>query len=65
MVDTRDPAVFAARLKTLLSDEDLQREFRVAALESAKAFSWNESAREFLDLYDCLVREPLPHVWTC
>jgi len=65
LVDTRDPAVFAARLKTLLSDEDLQREFRVAALESAKAFSWNESAREFLDLYDCLVREPLPHVWTC
>ena len=65
LIDTRDPAVFAARLKTLLADEDLQREFRVAALESAKAFSWKESAREFLDLYDCLVREPLSHVCTC
>ena len=65
LVDPRDPSVFAARLKTLLSDGDLQREFSAAALASSADFSWERTAEELADLYECLITEKLPEACTC
>lgn len=65
LVDTRDPTVFASRLKTLLGDEQLIRDFCVAAVRSAQAFSWKRSASEFITLFDCLMTERAPHLCTC
>lgn len=65
LVDSRDPAVFAARLKTLLSDRDLQAAFAREAIRSAAVFSWDRSAESFLELYECLVLGESPEVCTC
>ncbi|MDQ5815544.1 MAG: glycosyltransferase [Actinomycetota bacterium] len=65
LVDTRDPVVFASRLKTLLGDEQLIRDFRVSAVRSAQAFSWKRSAAEFIELFNCLMTERAPHLCTC
>lgn len=65
LVESRDPSVFAARLKTVLSDPDLHREFSGEARAAATAFSWPETAAKFLELYECLVRERSPETCTC
>jgi D-inositol-3-phosphate glycosyltransferase len=65
LVDSRDPSVFAARLKTILSDPDLRASFGTRAAESAAAFSWTATARTFLELYECLLTEQFPEVCTC
>jgi D-inositol-3-phosphate glycosyltransferase len=65
LVDSRDPAIFAARLKTILSDQDLQQSFGRAAARSAASFSWITTAALFVDLYDCLLTEQYPEVCTC
>lgn len=65
LVGDRDPAVFAARLKTLLSDDELRARFSAEALHAASAFSWERAASEFVELYECLVREESPEVCTC
>ena len=64
LVDTRDPVVFASRLKTLLGDEQLIRDFGIAAVSSAQAFSWKRSASEFVELFDCLITERAPYPCT-
>ena len=65
LVQTRDPAVFAGGLKTLLSDQQLSERFRAEAIRNAARFSWDETADEFLELYECLVREESPEACTC
>lgn len=65
LVPTRDPSVFAARLKTIMSDPQLQNSFSHEAVDSAAAFSWDRSAMKFLELYECLVREDSPEICTC
>lgn len=65
LVGSRDPSVFAARLKTLLSDGQLRDQFSAEARAAAAAFSWSETAAKFLELYECLVRERSPEVCTC
>ncbi len=65
LVDTRDPAVFAARLKTLLADDSLRASFSVRAIASAAAFSWDRTAASLQELYECLVREQSPEACTC
>lgn len=65
LVDTRDPAIFAARLKTILSDPDLRVGFGQAAARSAASFSWTTTADLFVDLYECLLTEQFPEVCTC
>lgn len=65
LVETRDPSIFAARLKTLLSDDDLRRAFAAEAGASAAAFSWERTAEAFLELYECLVRTEDPELCTC
>ena len=65
LVDSRDPSVFAARLKTLLSDAGLWRAFSDRARLAAAPFSWQKTARSFLELYECLVREDFPEACIC
>lgn len=65
LVGSRDPSVFAARLKTVLSDNDLRNQFSQEALDAASGFSWSETGGKFLELYECLVRERSPEVCTC
>ena len=65
LVDTRDPAIFAGRLKTLLADNDLRRTFGENAVKRARSFSWENTADELHALYECLVQEMLPEVCTC
>jgi D-inositol-3-phosphate glycosyltransferase len=65
LIDSRDPSVLAARAKTLLSDPDLAARFSRAAVASAERFSWERATAEFLELYECLVREDSPEACTC
>jgi glycosyltransferase involved in cell wall biosynthesis len=65
LIETRDAAVFAGRLKTLLSDPELSRAMRARAVQASARFSWDETADSFLELYECLVREESPEVCTC
>lgn len=65
LVEERDPSVFAARVKTLLSDSSLRSDFGRAAHLRARNFDWDRSASEFLELYECLVAESDPELCTC
>ncbi|MDQ4095136.1 MAG: glycosyltransferase [Actinomycetota bacterium] len=65
LVDTRDPATFAGRLKTLLADNDLRRDFGINAARRARGFSWESTADQLHALYECLIQETLPEVCTC
>ena len=65
LVGSRDPSVFAARLKTLLADDHLRATFADNAIDSAASFTWERTGGELADLYECLVTERLPEVCTC
>ena len=65
LVSERDPAVFAGRLKTVLSDPELHARFSMEAVGAAAGFSWERAADEFIELYECLVREESPEACTC
>ena len=65
LVGSRDPAEFAARLKTLLADGELQDDFSRCAYTRSLSYSWDSTADEFVDLYECLLREDFPEVCTC
>jgi D-inositol-3-phosphate glycosyltransferase len=65
LIDSRDPAEFAARLKTLLADADLRNDFSKRAYERSLLYSWDSTADGFIDLYECLLREEFPEVCTC
>ena len=65
LVDTRDPSVFAGRLKTLLADDHLRASFNKAAEQSARAFSWERTAENLHTLYECLIEERVPEFCTC
>jgi len=65
LTEDRDPATFAARLKTLLADEQLARSMGERARMSAARFSWDQAAATFSDLYTCLVDEHFPEACTC
>jgi D-inositol-3-phosphate glycosyltransferase len=65
LIDDRDPALFAAQLKNLLSDRSLAASFEAAASASSERFSWDSTAESFLELYECLVSERAPESCTC
>ena len=65
LVDTRDPSIFAGRLKTVLADEDLRRSFGKTAVEAAREFSWEKTADALHSLYECLIEEKQPELCTC
>lgn len=61
----RDPSDFAGRLKTLLSDASLQQEFSRHATAAASRFTWERTATELAELYECLVTHRMPEACTC
>jgi D-inositol-3-phosphate glycosyltransferase len=65
LVDTRDPFMFAARLATLLNDDAIRGSFGREATRRARSFSWQRTADELLELYECLIDERLPEVCVC
>jgi D-inositol-3-phosphate glycosyltransferase len=65
LIGSRDPAEIATRLGMLLSDDEVWRSFSAEAVESAAGFSWDGTAAEFMDLYECLAREEFPELCTC
>jgi D-inositol-3-phosphate glycosyltransferase len=65
LVGSRDPAEIATRVGTLLSGDGLWRSYSAEAVDSAAGFSWDETAAEFMELYECLAREEFPELCTC
>jgi len=65
LIAERDPSLFAARAKPLLSDPDMRDGFSKQAVRSASKFTWERTAMEMLELYECLMSEDLPEVCTC
>ena len=65
LLSNRDPALLAARLKTLLSDSQMGDEFGRAASNESRKFSWDVTAATLLNLYECLVRDRAPEACTC
>ena len=65
LVESRDASVFAARLKTLLSDEMLLADFSRAAVASASHFTWERTAEALQELYECLIAYRMPEACTC
>jgi D-inositol-3-phosphate glycosyltransferase len=65
LIDTRDPAAFAARLAPLLHDEHLWRRASMAAAGGSMSFSWDRAAAEFVELYECLVSEEFTEICSC
>lgn len=65
LVDTRDPATFASKLRALLENDALSHSFRKAAARRAQRFSWEQTADAAADLYECLMSERLPEACVC
>jgi D-inositol-3-phosphate glycosyltransferase len=65
LVESRDPAEFAGRLKTILADGALRTRMGEEGLRRSLQFTWEATASEFLELYECLVREDFPEACTC
>ncbi len=65
LVESRDPAEFAGRLKTLVADDALRLQMGTEGLRRSMMFEWDATAGEFLELYECLVREDYPEACTC
>lgn len=65
LIATRDPRTFAARLAPLLRDGAMRQRWSMAAAGASMSFSWERSASEFLELYECLVSEEFVEVCTC
>lgn len=65
LIDRRDEKVFADRALALLQDADLFDRFSETAVKRASAYSWEQTADAFRDLYVCLVNERAPEFCTC
>ncbi len=65
LVADATPGAFAAKLQTLLTDDAGRHSFARAAVESARRFTWERTAGELLELYDCLVASRQPELCTC
>jgi D-inositol-3-phosphate glycosyltransferase len=52
LVPWRDPAMFAERLRTLLANASLRRQFGAASRASVLRYGWQKIADEHLALYD-------------
>ena len=56
--DPHDVTEMAAKIEEALHDEALREEMREEGLQQAAKFSWEETARETLDLYRRAVSLP-------
>lgn len=60
LVDTRDPADYAAAVATLLDDQGLSAKIAEAAAERARGFTWSTTAARLRRLYaDLTARQPV------
>lgn len=62
LIDPYDADSITARLLELDGSPDLREEMRRAGLERARRFSWEETARRTLTVFDALVPPPVPAV---
>ena len=58
LVDPRDWEEIAVALHRLLTDDDLHAELRRKGLQRAACFSWEQAARQTLDVYRTVVEAP-------
>ena len=58
LVDPRDWEEIAVALHRLLTDDDLHAELRRKGLQRARCFSWEQAARQTLDVYRAVVEAP-------
>lgn len=65
LVDDRDPAVLAGRLKTILADRDLAASFEQDASARSMRFTWERTAASFLELYECVADDVAPELCAC
>jgi D-inositol-3-phosphate glycosyltransferase len=65
LVQSRDPEVFANRLRAVLVPDSLYPDLRAEAIRSAARFSWSKAADALIELYECLMAERLPEGCTC
>jgi D-inositol-3-phosphate glycosyltransferase len=65
LVAEATPHAFAIKLQSLLTDDAERGSFARAAVESARRFTWERTAGELLELYDCLTASRLPELCTC
>ena len=65
LLETRDPELFAQRLRDVLADDSPHPPFRVEAVRSADRFSWVGAAAALIELYACLIAERMPEACTC
>ena len=65
LVDERDPRRLAIEIDSLLRDPSRAAALGVAARQHALRYSWKTMAEDFLDLYECLIREESPEACTC
>jgi glycosyltransferase involved in cell wall biosynthesis len=59
LVDPQSVADIAAGIRRAVHDERLRAELVARGLERAKAFSWNQCARQVLAVFDALERPPV------
>ena len=60
LVDTRDPADYAAAVGTLLDDPALAAKIAEAGAERARGFTWSTTAARLRRLYaDLTARQPV------
>jgi D-inositol-3-phosphate glycosyltransferase len=64
LVESRDPALFADRLRRVLHN-GVATKMRDEAARRAARFSWDATAGSLLELYECLVAEEVPEACTC
>ncbi len=60
LVAGHDPADHADRLLALLADETGRREMGARAVRHSQRFSWDATADAVFDVYERLVRRPVP-----
>lgn len=65
LVADRDPDAMASEISSLFERPARSAAFGAAARQRALRFSWKTMAEDFLDLYECLIREDSPEVCTC
>ena len=61
----RDPATFASAAGQILDDPVRAAAMATAGRQRALRFSWKTTAEDFLELYECLIRESSPESCTC
>ncbi|MCC7104072.1 MAG: glycosyltransferase [Chloroflexi bacterium] len=54
LIPWRDPRLFAAKIDLLLTNPDLRRSMRAAAVQAMQQLGWQQTADRFIDLYQAL-----------